>query len=249
MSVIKLLLISIILSFTSLAHALVTAVYAPVTSQKYEQAALAFQKIGLLEHISASMNATIRIPAPVKLVAKECGVSNAFYSPPSRSITLCYELMERVVTGVAKFYPNTSIENQVEISVGALLFILNHEMGHALIDILKLPIFAREEDAADAIATYFQLHSRNPVPALVGAMWFFGSGNQAYTVKHFSDEHSLGPQRQANIVCFAVGSNPQIFTALADKFGLPKERAQRCPREYEKLSESVRKLLGRYIVH
>jgi hypothetical protein len=248
MHTIKLILTSILLSISSLAEAEVTAVYAPLTGQRYAQAASAFQRIGLLEQIAISIDSTIRIPSPLSLVAKECGYSNASYSSSSHSITLCYELMEEVISGVAKSYPNVSGEKNVEISVGALLFILNHEMGHALVDILKLPIFAREEDTADAIASYFQLRGKNPLPSLIGAIWFFGRGNQEYTAKHFGNEHSLGPQRQANILCFAAGSNPERFSALAEKFGLPPERAERCPGEYRKLETSVRKLLGQYIV-
>ncbi|HBN29834.1 MAG TPA: hypothetical protein DD416_01080, partial [Rhodobacteraceae bacterium] len=42
------------------------------------------------------------------------------------------------------------------------IFFLYHELGHALIDILKLPVFGREEDAADVMGVVLS-ETINPV--------------------------------------------------------------------------------------
>ena len=42
--------------------------------------------------------------------------------------------------------------DRVEFVIGNTLFALLHEMGHVIIDDMKLPILGREEDAADTYA-------------------------------------------------------------------------------------------------
>jgi len=41
--------------------------------------------------------------------------------------------------------------------VGQLFFALAHEFGHGVFDIFDIPVFGREEDAADQFATYVML--------------------------------------------------------------------------------------------
>src|SRR5690606_23753588 len=41
--------------------------------------------------------------------------------------------------------------------VGQFFFVLAHEMGHALFDILDVPVFGGGENAADQFATYIML--------------------------------------------------------------------------------------------
>lgn len=247
MHILRALAASAFVLVTSLVNAEVVGRYAPLETSKYRQAAAAFESVGLLEQIAQSLNAKVRSPGRIGLIAKECGMVNAYYDRVTRSVYLCYELMEQVLTGVSRDFPNLEPAENLEVSVGALLFILNHEISHALIHVLSLPILSREEDQADAIATYLQLKGRNPLPGLKGAVWFFRRGDEQYTSRHFGDEHSLGPQRQYNILCLAVGRDPQKFAAWARELGLPDERARRCQQEYSTLDASVQKLLGRHL--
>ena len=40
---------------------------------------------------------------------------------------------------------------------GQFFYAFAHEMGHAIFDVLGIPVFVREEDAADDFATYLKL--------------------------------------------------------------------------------------------
>ena len=40
---------------------------------------------------------------------------------------------------------------------GQFFYAFAHEMGHAIFDVLGIPVFVREEDAADDFATYLML--------------------------------------------------------------------------------------------
>ena len=46
--------------------------------------------------------------------------------------------------------------------VGGFVSTLLHETGHAIFHLLDIPIFGREEDAADAIAAYVSFNSDRP---------------------------------------------------------------------------------------
>src|SRR5215471_3039562 len=46
----------------------------------------------------------------------------------------------------------TQRENVVNFVVGNMLFVMLHELGHGAVEQFKIPIIAREEDAADNFA-------------------------------------------------------------------------------------------------
>jgi hypothetical protein len=127
----------------------------------------------------------------------------------------------------------------VEFTVGNVLFVLAHEMGHVLINELSLPVVGREEDAADSFAAVMALEmastfsERVLIEAAKG--WALSSkrdkreGNELA----FYDEHGLDLQRAYNVVCMMVGSDPERFKSLAAEAKLPEERHAPCVREYK----------------
>ena len=230
-----------------LANSQLVPIYGRVEKPDFQQASEAFKRMRLLEKIADGVNRTIRMPSQVTLVGRECGVVNAFYSPKDRSIHLCYELFEEVITGITREFGNVSAEEKMDFAFGAIYFILHHEIGHALIDTLRLPVLGKAEDVADAIATYFMLRFSEPYPVVLGTLWFFGRGSQQFTLRHYAGEHPVGPQRQFNLLCYAVGKDKARFGPLSERFSLPAERADRCPMEYRNLETSVHQLLGGYI--
>ena len=55
----------------------------------------------------------------------------------------------------------------------------------------------------------------------------------------FWDEHSLDEQRYFNIVCWVYGSAPEKYQSLLGReWGLPRERAERCAGEYDRMSRA-----------
>ena len=45
----------------------------------------------IFESLVESMNESLILPSPIKVIAKDCGVENAFYDPQTSEITMCYE--------------------------------------------------------------------------------------------------------------------------------------------------------------
>ena len=126
-----------------------------------------------------------------------------------------------------------------------------HELGHAMIDVLQLPVLGKEEDAADHLSVILMndiweeeaaaniLASDATAYALLAAQREAGGEDPSY-----SDEHSLDMQRYYSVVCLFYGANPEARQGLADELGLPPERAERCPDEWQAAAGSWDALLA-----
>jgi hypothetical protein len=97
-------------------------------------------------------------------------------------------------------------------------FILGHELGHALIHQLNLPLTGLEEDSADGFATFFTVNDKDTGPnAALGAAGLFdamGSKRPNLTLEDFSSDHPVILQRLYNFLCCVVGSGPATFAEL-----------------------------------
>jgi hypothetical protein len=129
-------------------------------------------------------------------------------------------------------------------------FVLAHEMGHALVHELKLPITGKEEDAVDGFAAYLLADNPKfgPMTAISAAMFFdlYTRIRGKLTQEDFADEHSLLEQRVYQFLCWVYGSDPKRFKGLVGKDLLPRERARRCPNEWKQVTSSWDTLLKPY---
>lgn len=117
-----------------------------------------------------------------------------------------------------------------------LLGIFYHELGHALIDVLGLPVFGQEEDAADVasillIDGFFDEDAAQSL-AYDAAFGFLAEANFAGDVAYW-DIHGPDKQRFYNTVCLFYGANPEAREDFATDLGLPEERAATCPDEFQ----------------
>jgi hypothetical protein len=124
-----------------------------------------------------------------------------------------------------------------------------HEMGHALIYEMDMPVLGREEDAADSFAVVTALKMRSALSerVLIEATkgWVLTSkrDKKAGNELAFYDEHGLDLQRAYNVVCMMVGSDPKKYEALADDTKLPEERQKSCVRDYKTTTWSWEEML------
>jgi hypothetical protein len=224
--------------------------YGATKLPRFTQIQDGFRAGRVLEQMSAALSSGIRLQRPLRLETAECGTENAYYSPKTRTIVMCLELVEATLVGLTRDRNRTSTSESIDrAAAGAITFVLLHEFGHALIHALNLPVLGREEDAADQISAYFLLNgdSGQALFGLDGAMWFFRDKTLLYTRQHFGGEHSVDPQRRINLACWAYGKNPDMYKWVTTTRQLPASRAPRCAREYAQLDFAVRSLLGPHI--
>ena len=118
--------------------------------------------------------------------------------------------------------------DMVEFVTGNMLFVALHELGHALVGQLRLPVLGREEDAADYFATLAMLETGTEfsVNVLVQAArgWFLSDrrDKKQGNMLTFYDEHGLDQQRAFAIVCLMVGSDAQQFKGWRTGYRCPR---------------------------
>lgn len=207
-------------------------------SQRVKQAAA-------LEEITAALQQRYTLPRPVQISFDSCDMINAFYSPRDTQITFCYELLE-FLAGI--FVPDGAWTEEQRANVfGAVQFIMMHEVGHALVDVLDLPITGREEDVADQLAVYVMVRDseKGAQGAYAGVSALQPSSNQ-FDETQLADEHSLGPVRLYNVMCWIYGSDPTKYSNIVTSGSLPQDRAVRCPGEWDRMSKAWQRLLASY---
>jgi hypothetical protein len=132
--------------------------------------------------------------------------------------------------------------------VGQFVYTLAHEMGHALFDVLDIPILGQPEDAADQFATYLmlKLDKEQAHRLIAGAAYTYKNyiRNPMVTVPliAFSDAHGAPMQRFYNLLCMAYGADPDTFEDVVEKNYLPENRARSCRMEYFEADFAFNKL-------
>lgn len=245
-----LLLLSLI---SSSAFADFRAFYQKPQSQADYEIAVKMRDGHILDEIAKLLNVTINVPREVPLIGRSCGQPNAFYDPQAKAISVCYELMTANATKVAQKLRNrASTQDMGRIIAAELIFVVLHEVGHAVIDLYSLPVLGRQEDAADQFASYVLL-SLDQEQLLKNALLFFEYSKPGIVTKIFnskalySDEHSLSEQRLANVVCWGFGKSPAEFSDVAMAFRVSQHRLQRCAGEYASMDRDIRTLLGNHL--
>jgi hypothetical protein len=134
----------------------------------------------------------------------------------------------------------TQLENLMNFMVGNMLFVMNHEMAHVIINDFHIPVLGDEEDAADdfAIVTSLRFGTDFSYRVLGEAAkgWFLSDlrdRDNKTPIVYFSD-HDLNLQRAYRIVCIMVGSDPVKFKEFADITKLPEPRRKTCENDYKK---------------
>jgi hypothetical protein len=182
--------------------------------------------------------APVHLPHRLRVQTEQCDRTNAFYSPPNRSLILCYELVEYVMKRApATESPDGFVTRESAIA-GNLVGTVLHEGGHMLFDMLDVPIFGREEDAADEMASFVSLQFNKSVARVIvkGWVWTWAKETDPAAtnpMSAWSDEHGTPSQRMYNALCLGYGGDPETFADFVAKGYLPKKRADHCAAEYD----------------
>jgi hypothetical protein len=193
------------------------------------------------------------LPRRLRFVTAECGEFGAFYRPDEAEVVLCYETLRtlyeqgqahRQALGLGEDHPLRYLRANVR-------FIVLHETGHALVDLLDLPVTGRQEDAVDQLAAILMLRfaglDETPEEVIdnlgLAANWMLSHSTGAYSLDAYADEHALGEQRYFNLQCLIYGTDPDGFADMVDAGDLTAARAAGCPRETRRVSRAWVRLL------
>src|SRR5581483_1691280 len=124
---------------------------------------------------------------------------------------------------------------------GAFVGVMFHELGHAVVDLLHIPVFGREEDAADQIAAFILMQFGPNVArrTILAQAHYWHESNTAYGGRNnFTDTHGTDLQRYYNFLCLGYGGFPDMFKDIVEKKLLPERRARNCKAEYDIVSSA-----------
>lgn len=198
-----------------------------------------------LERVIAGLNEKLALPFDITVSLEDCPEPSAYYDPEQRQVTVCHQRIDEYYELFSlKLKDRARLEEAVRGATATTLF---HELGHALIDAWRMPITGREEDAVDQLSTLVLLgrSEEGERMALDGAVSFilYASLNEGEP-KVYWDEHSLDEQRFYDTVCLIYGRDPEKYKYLIHDGTLPRERAEFCGEEYERVSGAWQTLLA-----
>ena len=132
---------------------------------------------------------------------------------------------------------------QADFVADNLVAIFYHELGHALIDQLELPVLGKEEDAADILSVLlidevWEPEIAQEIVANNAIAYAMRAEAGAEDDPGFWDVHGHDLQRYYTHVCLFYGADPDKREAFALAADLPAERAAGCPEERQLAEDS-----------
>jgi len=210
----------------------------------------------------------MRLPKTLWIYADECqggAGASPYYSRDDRALVMCYQFM-KVVEQRANLIAEAEAKNPnafpMRVSrdgfiAGVFAGVILHEAGHAMFDILDVPIFGREEDAADEFSTFVAVQFDKQLADVVVSAYadidetFNNPPTSALDPKDpnypkdktlrcfadpfcsFADVHGTWGQRFYNTLCLTYGSDPAHYAFLQSGGWLPANRD--CVGEYRQV--------------
>jgi hypothetical protein len=185
--------------------------------------------------------APLRLPRPIKMQVDSCGAERRAYVSGS-PVTVCYELIDKIEKTAAGISDN---DTKQMVIVGTFTEVVLHELAYAIFDVLQVPVWGREDDAADRLAAYVMMQFPENVSrtTMVGSAEFFLVSRKTWTGVAFANTRSPDAQRFYNFLCIAYGGDSQDFGGWTEaKNGedplLPDFRAKQCAREYGQVRDA-----------
>ncbi len=202
------------------------------------------KKRQVLEQLRAFLS-PLRLPRKLLVKVDQCGTSGTHYKPGG-PVIICYEYIEALESSApdVKLRIGGAVFTRDDALIGAFVHVVLHETARAVFDVLEIPVWGREEHAADRTAGFimFQFGDKVAYRTLVGTSWFLaqssvvigGMPSGDFSFVRGLDGETL--QRFYNNLCIAIGGDPVKFAFL--KKTLPDRRAQNCRWEYLQLARS-----------
>ena len=163
----------------------------------------------------------LRLPHRVLLQVRDCdGVSNAFSNEDS--VIVCYEFLDDIWKKVPEQTTPAGIA-PIDALIGPFMDVFLHEAGHVAFKALKIPLFGREEDAADQFSAIIMLRfdKEEARRLILGSAYQYkgdlSSPTMMITQQKFADEHGTPAQRFFNLLCLAYGADPKLFGDVVEK--------------------------------
>ena len=198
--------------------------------------------------------APLRLPRKVLVQIEQCDKGTPRYTEGG-PVTICYQYIHELEKYAEKIPEDARTARGVsreDAVVGAFVQVVLNGMSQAVFDVLEVPVWGREEDAADKLAGFLMLQFGTDTARrlLNGAAYFFEASDRTWTGSDFAATRGTQAQRFYNYLCIAYGGDPKAFKDFVEASGagarpgqqtqvridlLPQHRAEQCHKEYNDL--------------
>ncbi len=203
--------------------------------------------------------APLKLPRSIKIQVDSCGAERRPYVPanpvtgaPASPVTICYELIDKIQKIAAGVKDNEPLKRMV--IVGTFTQAVLHELAYAVFDVLEVPVWGREDDAADRLAAFVLLQFSGEIAhtTMVGSAEFFLLSLRTWTGSAFAGTTSPEGQRFYNFLCIAYGGDSNDFGGWTEAPEgqdplLPEHRARQCGHEYQQVRAAFNLRIMPYI--
>jgi hypothetical protein len=219
--------------------------YVEPTNPDFERFYTGLKRREVLEELQAFL-APLKLPRKIEVKVDQCNQPGHLYAPGG-PVVICYEYVARLQELAAKIPADGAASHGVsrdDAVVGAFVQAVLQQTASAVFDVYNIPIWGREQDAADKLAGFLMLQF-GPATArklLNGAAYFFEASDRTWTGSDFSDVRGTEAQRFYNYLCIAYGADTRTFadfaggqaTSGAERRAdvLPPSRVHLCAKEY-----------------
>jgi hypothetical protein len=224
--------------------------YVPPKNPAHQEIYTKLKQRGTLEMLQTFLSA-VRLPRTLRISLAGCdGEADAFYE--DAAITICYEYIDELIKNMPQD-PLPGGIAPIDTVIGPVFEVSLHEFAHALFDMLELPVFGREEDAADQLAAYvlLQFGESEARRLIAGTAYAYKMEKRKVApcrpMEDYAAEHGTPAQRFFNVLCIAYGADTKLFGDIVSKGYLPKSRAEFCEEEYEQVQDAADLLIVPHI--
>ena len=206
---------------------------------KFESLRDALRASGRLERAAAQTETVAGLPEDIVVRVRSCKDGTQYLLAENR-VEFCIQDFAEVRAEMKEAGEKNLMETVLADAQATLL----HELAHALIDVRNLPITGREEDVADQFAVWQAVAGLDDPDIVLSQAFEYGLSQDLYE-QAADDEHTADGQREANLLCWLYGSDPQSWDHLVDDDPLTEDRAELCVDEWNLLVEGWTALLER----
>lgn len=224
--------------------------YVPPKNPAHQEVYTQLKQRRVLERLQIFLS-PFRLPGTLRISLTGCdGEPDAWYEDDD--ITICYEFVDDLWQNMPEETTPSGIA-PIDTVIGPLFEASLHEFSHAIFDLLELPIFGREETAADMVAAYIILQLEKPEARrlIAGTVHAYSREEKltggSRSLEDFSNEHDTPAQRAYNLMCMAFGADAKLFGDFVSKGYLPKERAEFCEDEYFQIQDAYKNTVDPYL--
>jgi hypothetical protein len=195
------------------------------------------QENRVLEGMADELNKTLALPADVTLSFAECGKAGATYDNDARRIAICYELIDTLYDA---FRDEAKTDDELDDkALGATVFVLYHELAHALIHIYKLPVAGDAESAVDQLTMFLLTRGASDggdaAFDAAESLTRDDASDAKAGASPFWSGHALDQRRQSDLLCWLYAQDGEKYRFLVEDGKLPLERSQHCRDEYTQI--------------